>query len=88
MKHTPGPWRLAGPQGWSVAAANNNVVAHCTTLQWESHDAKANARLIAACPELLEALDLILRTCEISGLTQPQVDAMYALIAKATSGAE
>ena len=55
-KHTPGPWRvdptddtriLQGPNGLHVAYAANRGMGHA---------APANARLIAAAPELLDAL--------------------------------
>ena len=57
-KHTPGPWKAesaAGQHdtaGWMVLG-RSRLVASVSNL-WE--DAEANARLIAAAPELLEAL--------------------------------
>jgi len=53
MKHTPGPWNIGlpgGPSGrfWSLVNSEGNVVAMQIT-------SEANARLIAAAPELLEA---------------------------------
>lgn len=61
VQHTPGPWEAEaeniyiGPdrvyQQWGVIASNTGI---CTT---GSRDvSEANARLIAAAPELLEAL--------------------------------
>ena len=56
-QHTPGPWRIGiqnyhaiitGPHGLPVARTQA-----CHDENWE-----ANARLIAAAPELLEALEL------------------------------
>jgi hypothetical protein len=70
-KHTPGPWdvwlshdarphRIVGPASWRVAGAQ------CGTIVEVSHygsgdvrygpEQKANARLIASAPDLLEAL--------------------------------
>lgn len=63
-KHTPGPWHVGkGEQaqivydegGWAVA---NAVVFH---RKHEPGSTLVNARLIAAAPDLLEALDTISR---------------------------
>jgi hypothetical protein len=68
-KHTPGPWevRAAGVQsqggdaGTFVARVNAGLVARCMTNQGNLSSAEcliaaqANARLIAAAPELLAA---------------------------------
>lgn len=65
MKHTDGPWRTNGLRieygptghGWQIAQVNRDV---------HDHEGLANARLIAAAPELLAALvgliELIERT--------------------------
>lgn len=56
--HTKGPWGLriteTGP--WSVFNADGNWIAVTTRKQWKDED-RANARLIAAAPDLLEALE-------------------------------
>lgn len=53
-KHTPGPW-VDG--GYDVEASDRTLV--CSMSGWRGPQAtKANARLIAAAPELLEALKL------------------------------
>ena len=49
--HTPGPWYL-NPRGWVVQSTGDIV----TRLEC-SYNKEANARLIAAAPELLEALE-------------------------------
>lgn len=63
-KHTPGPWVIRQGDEWT----NSIVTQHGTLPNGEANDwevasynlrrdeAKANARLIAAAPELLEAL--------------------------------
>jgi len=55
-EHTPGPWRTVGNKAgsWSVLSGNIclAVLARKDCLEWN----EANARLIAAAPELLEAL--------------------------------
>lgn len=64
MAHTPGPWRtldgdsvvnIVGPEGQPIAATT-------TKAYYERFDAtdKANARLIAAAPDLYEALRVLL----------------------------
>jgi hypothetical protein len=51
-KHTPGPWRL-----WGSADPSQVIsAADCFVAQTVGGNDKANARLIAAAPELLEAL--------------------------------
>ena len=61
-KHTPGPWEQAdafgaNPAGTAVKAASDNfLVASCTSY-YGRDGAVANARLIAAAPELLEELN-------------------------------
>src|ERR1043166_1656060 len=56
--HTPGPWK-AGPQGLFVVAPRNRI---CTLYgnrdSINEAEQEANARLIAAAPELLEACKL------------------------------
>jgi len=82
-QHTPGPWRAKGhcieteeySFNWVASVQTSNVP------EWE-----ANARLIAAAPELLDALQSIL-DIEPSGLSNEERQ-LYALaraaIAKAT----
>lgn len=60
MQHTPGPWRVAG---LNVGSESNLVVASCYRDSDESvvmrpktnEECLANARLIAAAPDLLKA---------------------------------
>lgn len=72
-KHTPGPWRTLAknPRKIVTAETRHTIVASCYTdasngpgLRTKQsagspprEDAEANARLIAAAPELLEALE-------------------------------
>ena len=71
-KHTPGPWEL---RGWSVKCPTNNFrVARIGEADkalrqfgdYEDMEAecRANARLIAAAPELLEACQTVLAGIE------------------------
>lgn len=65
MKHTPGPWNIAGGNAnerTDVIKTGPGYVSHIARLhdQWicDEHGGTAfdNARLIAAAPEMLEAL--------------------------------
>lgn len=62
-KHTPGPWKATAKEGNHIIHSNteSNCLAIVGTgifnsdpLRWE--EARANAALIAAAPDLLEAL--------------------------------
>lgn len=54
MKHTPGPWHIAN--GCQIRSAKDQIAKAWMTRNGEG---LANARLIAAAPELLEALELL-----------------------------
>lgn len=67
-KHTPGPWMVTDcldfwvqPEG-SLDSGDFNGIAHCGDVAWpgssEKHDEwLANAHLISAAPNMLEALE-------------------------------
>lgn len=52
IKHTPGPWRV-GPY-YRHEVVNDHGLICCGPIETEA--TRANARLIAAAPELLDAL--------------------------------
>lgn len=65
-KHTPGPWKVLRPTGdiggqdhnWHVTDAEDTFVAHVFGFNHAIDDqSEANARLIAAAPQMLEALE-------------------------------
>jgi hypothetical protein len=64
-KHTPGPWviRTAATYRSQIEAINGkgraDVVARITTPKGGAEASDANARLIAAAPDMLEALEAI-----------------------------
>jgi hypothetical protein len=71
--HTNGPWRILSEEvdrsyirvrgtvpGGRYKIANVPTVAYEGVPEWEAEETRANARLIASAPELLEALDLLL----------------------------
>jgi hypothetical protein len=81
MKHTPGPWHnIHNCQSWSILGPDrlgrDGVTSSpVAVIVKSSPEAKANARLIAAAPELLEALTRAIEHSGylISGPTHPDV---------------
>ena len=69
FKGTPGPWRVSEKHGDLIDIRHNDNgigaislnLAHVVARQSWSKEAEANAKLIAAAPELLEALQKLLR---------------------------
>ncbi len=89
-QHTPGPWEVAyyDKNGQAVVKSEHIEIATC----WHhcvgaiEKEMKANARLIAAAPELLEALKGILAVASVR-IDDPRIaqwDAARAAIAIAT----
>jgi len=89
-KHTPGPWEIkrhfdscyryiSAPEHIALAQ-----VVWCVEEEERSPVCEANAHLIAAAPELLEALENLLKVHEGEGGTQHHAgDMARAAIAKA-----
>jgi hypothetical protein len=101
-KHTPAPWLLAGDDKTFVYALNeqgyNRFSAHVQPghvgpMVWTStQEIAANARLIAASPEILEALkavhlDAVHLGANEFAISRATVDKVTAAIAKATGAA-
>ena len=104
MKHTPGPWRWSqNPYGGARVETQSVGIADVLSRAGVPHPVQescaANARLIAAAPELLEALERVERRARESGecplCRQPPevgcapecpLTAARAAIAKATGG--
>lgn len=88
-KHTPGPWKLATrKEGWVVKTRDGCVLAGVSQFPPPAEMApqcEFNARLIAAAPELLEALKkarrFVLSSNDPVGLELIEID---SAIAKAT----
>ena len=64
VKHTPGPWVVTTCADYWVAAEDGAGIAHCGDIEWANHEVmqhewEANARLIAASPDMLAALEAI-----------------------------
>lgn len=103
VKHTPGPWvvkpekeddtylRIRGQalgHRFKIAKVLCPANEDFEQLISEWRETQANARLIAAAPDLLEALQLCLARLEpaMTELEFEAVDAARAAIAKATGG--
>ena len=87
--HTPGPWAYRpSNNGHFIAGTGENSgylaeVRQCRSKQ----DVRADARLIAAAPELLESLQSVLNSClDSQGLADAYKQARAA-IAKVEGGA-
>lgn len=98
-KHTPGPWTLSKTDDYVIEAVKaGSPYEVCTYMVDSDNEAEdlANARLIAAAPDLLDVVQLIIKEWEkptegvqvgelIARLSQYSVEARAA-IAKATGG--
>lgn len=93
-KHTQGPWRYSTepqPNGCPIIGAGPLMVAmvsHSVKDPTQRETALANARLIAAGPDLMEASRMLIDSIE-GGSTTPEdaITAARAAIAKATGEA-
>ena len=91
-KHTPGPWKanlyLGGAYAINRMAPNGERLGRIAVVDGMI-ETKANARLIAAAPDLLEAAKNLLAMTEgqtIFNYMEPQLEAVRAAIAKAGGG--
>lgn len=69
-KHTPGPWRIEEGVHYACIRTNSGVIADMRFVGGAVRN-MADARLIAAAPDLLEALTSLER---ISGIAAPHDD--------------
>ena len=84
MQHTHGPWAVNFKKFSEVRAENGAIVAECKKLTGLVN-LQANARLIAAAPELLECLRAVLD--EHPGTENARTVKAMAAIAKAVGAA-
>jgi hypothetical protein len=82
-QHTPGPWTLNPARSTRVDLIDNAKGEAVGEIIWVDTRKPADARLIAAAPDLLEALERILRDVPCDGLDEWEGQARAA-IAKAT----
>ena len=92
-KHTPGPWTHI-PGGFTIKAPSDHhsfqLIASLSTGMKTRSEVEANARLIAAAPDLLEALQTIagyLDDTAACNSDKAMASTARAAIAKATGGA-
>jgi hypothetical protein len=86
-QHTPGPWKAQGWNDLVVNSANGDTILACPGSSSGGIDEmQANARLIAAAPELLTALEWALEQLEddLDPDYQLAFDAAMATVQKAT----
>lgn len=99
-KHTPGPWEVChgghgGPSGFVIDEyyVLNRTVADDVAIAADIVDpatqmpSEANARLIAAAPELLEALEAVIGCYQCGNDLRIVMDQVRVAIAKATGEA-
>lgn len=91
-KHTPGPWEWDGKvwlyddaneAPWLVQSPSNSIKSKAVLAGQIICTEEANARLIAAAPELLNAVRVLLSNHD-NRISKSDRDAAYAAIAKAT----
>lgn len=83
-KHTPGPWRfdesnfgINSDPGWGIVGPSGESLG--VTVHWDNHcEAGANARLIAAAPDLLAACKAALARPGLEGWQREQITAAIA----------
>jgi hypothetical protein len=86
MKHTPGPWQVGHFDSNMICDSDgaNRGCAPIARVEGTAAERRANARLIACAPELLEALKLAVRQNEHDMLmTGKELRNARAAIAKA-----
>lgn len=90
-EHTPGPWTLSRNLGpWTSSAGHVHHTIErgshgCINVEQSAGDeAEANARLIVAAPEMLEALRTIVDRSVLGAPGNPFGEQARAAIAKAT----
>ena len=96
-EHTPGPWQFAEAGSWKdgvrtskeyfVRRPDDDVAIASEILNPEdSTPSEANARLIAAAPELLAALEVCVDELKRNGIQSESIQDARAAIAKAKGG--
>jgi hypothetical protein len=72
--HTPGPWKATGLRVFSANDAWAGIVASALTTTSNYGTAKANARLIAAAPDILAALKAAVAVLNAEGIVYGDSD--------------
>lgn len=85
MKHTPGPWdKIQHREGDSRVGAKTLIAIVYSEAYKDTENQKANANLIAAAPDLLEAAQQALRILE----SMPNEGSTYGVLERAIDKAK
>jgi hypothetical protein len=76
MKHTKGPWSIDTSFGEVEIVSELRVLAKCNT----GLNDLANARLIAAAPEMLEALETVYAVSKTAPLNSKELNAFRLVL--------
>jgi len=79
VRHTPGPWHVSGFSD-DIRAADEVLVGSAWLVDNDEERKQANARLIAAAPELLAACEVLVE--EATGPNGPEPTTWTQMIAK------
>lgn len=83
-KHTPGPWRVCTRSAWRIRDASDNTVSCTGNDSALAGKHEADARLIAAAPEMYEALKDAHRVLTKAGMSDAiDLDYIEEVLAKA-----
>lgn len=87
VRYTAGPWEVREYSRCTVMTKEGTIIANCCTViqGLSKEECEANARLIAAAPELLEALKSVLNMPEMANGTN---QTLYRKIEQAISKAQ
>jgi len=86
MKHTKGPWDVvvrSTEKGISGYVGANNSTEVLATVECPNEQGMSNAQLIAAAPEMLEALEEFLRCGPNAGHNRDLLELIESVIKKA-----
>jgi len=84
MEHTPGPWELSENELGVTSSVGSTWPIARMEIGWTPEERRANARLIAAAPELLEAAEAVVKAeSNIQWPISPWITTLGAAIAKA-----
>jgi len=86
-KHTPGPWHLHDMEQFTICGPNYKAVAETKTRRSDD-ECRANARLIAAAPELLEACKAVIAALSQNKTFPADIDAAKKWLNDAITKAE
>ncbi len=84
--HTPGPWKILVPDGSMIVANGHHIASVAMGGPIDGPEDRANARLIAAAPDLLAALKEAADFVQPFNRASDLLDRIDAAIASATGG--